>query len=33
MRRTNVYDFGDILLHAETLGYNWNQAHVNPRGG
>lgn len=24
----NLCDFGDILSHAERLGYGWNQAHA-----
>lgn len=27
MEKKNVCDFGDILSHAETLGYTWNGAH------
>lgn len=27
MIKKNVCDFGDILSHAETLGYSWNGAH------
>lgn len=23
----NLCDFGDILSHATSIGYNWNQAH------
>ena len=23
----NLCDFGDILSHAETIGYGWNEAH------
>ena len=23
----NLCDFGDILLHAESIGYGWNEAH------
>lgn len=26
-KNVNLCDFGDILSHAETLGYSWNEAH------
>jgi len=27
MKKTNLVDFGDILSHATTLGYDWNSIH------
>jgi hypothetical protein len=27
MRKTNLADIGDLLHHAGTVGYKWNQAH------
>lgn len=27
MQKVNLIDFTDLLFHAETLGYGWNQAH------
>lgn len=27
MNRKNVCDFSDLLFHAESLGYGWNEAH------
>ena len=27
MKKVNLADFGDLLTHAVTMGYFWNQAH------
>lgn len=27
MRKTNLVEFSELLEHAETLGYKWNEAH------
>lgn len=27
MKKVNLVDFGDLLEHAMTVGYYWNQAH------
>jgi len=27
MKKQNTIDFADLLIHAEKLGYFWNQAH------
>lgn len=27
MKKVNLASFGDILHHATSMGYNWNQAH------
>lgn len=27
MAKVDLYEFGDILRHAKTLGYDWNTAH------
>lgn len=27
MQKVNLIDFTDLLFHAKTLGYEWNQAH------
>jgi len=27
MARIDLYDFSDLLFHAESLGYDWNTAH------
>ncbi len=27
MQKSNLVEFSELLRHAETLGYGWNQAH------
>ena len=27
MKQVMLVEFGDLLGHAETIGYDWNQAH------